>query len=84
MANISLNQVMTEGKYDFRSIYEADDVTLEAEDDSPFSNLISDCDYYEPEEFNKKFSGTPSVTSYFHLNCRSLSANWDSFRNLLC
>ena len=30
---------MNEGKYDFRSIYEADDVTLEAEDDSPFSNL---------------------------------------------
>ena len=45
---------MTEGEYDFRFIYEADDVTLEAEDDLPFSNLISDCDYYEPEEFNKK------------------------------
>ena len=50
-----LSQVMTEGKYDFRSIYEADDVTLEAEDDSPLSSLISDCDYYEPEEFNKIF-----------------------------
>ena len=62
MANISLSQVKTEGKYDFRSIYEADHVTLEAEDDSPFSNLISDCDY-EPEEFNKKVSGLSIITS---------------------
>jgi len=24
------------------------------------------------------------MTSYFHLNCRGLSSNWDSFQNLIC
>ena len=25
-----------------------------------------------------------NVTSYFHLNCRGLSSNWDALQSLLC
>jgi hypothetical protein len=51
---------------------------------SPFNSNITGSDYYEPHEFQKKFSNIQSVSSYFHLNCRSLNSNWDGFRNLLC
>jgi hypothetical protein len=57
---------------------------LEENIDSPFSQLVNDCDYYEPKQFHDKFSEIRKLTSYFHLNCRSLSSNWDSFRDLLC
>ena len=52
--------------------------------DSPFSQLVNNCDYYEPQQFRDKCFGTCKSLSYFHLNCRSLLHNWDSFRDLQC
>ena len=51
---------------------------------SPFirDNLIK-CDYYDPEQFNKLGNDFSNTISYFHLNCRSLSSNWESFKELL-
>ena len=38
--------------------------------------------YYEPDQFCTKVQNVKAF-SYFHLNCRGLSANWDAFRDLL-
>ena len=42
-----------------------------------------ECEYINPEEFNNKSNSYLHSTSYFHLNCRSLSSNWESFRSLI-
>ena len=79
MANITLNQIRTENKYNLKSLFEDVDDDY---DDSPFQ-YTNNCSYFEPDQFcnhAEKFSGQ----SYFHLNCRGLSSNWESFRELLC
>ena len=43
-----------------------------------------DCEYYEPQDLNRVILDKPCSTSYFHLNCRSLSSNWECFHDLLC
>ena len=54
------------------------------ESDPPFQYGNTDCDYFEPGQFNAKYHDGNKYISYFQLNCRGLSANWDSFRNLIC
>jgi len=58
-----------------RSLYQAigDD---EDDQESPFNSSNTDSDYYEPDEFQQKFSNIQSVSSDFH-------SNWDDFRKLL-
>ena len=53
--------------------------------DSPFQYNQNVCKYYEPDEF-RALCNLESLknTTYFHLNCRGLSSNWDAFNNLLC
>jgi hypothetical protein len=89
--SISLDEVMTADKYNMANIYEAqhtgdgDDL-----DYSPLSNGRDICEYHEPTELMQYLSVTPSFNkykksrSYFHLNCRGLSSNWDKFYNLVC
>ena len=80
--NISLDQVRVSNIFNLKSLYELDDTTIDDDYESPFSCI--DCDYYEPKQFNEKTKELQNSTSYFHLNCRSLSKNWDSFHDLLC
>ena len=51
---------------------------------NPFQYSISSCDYNEPEQFRNKYEHSKGDSSYFHLNCRGISSNWDSFHTLLC
>ena len=44
----------------------------------------NNCPYYESDQFATLTDTIHDSTSYFHLNCRGLSSNWESFRNLLC
>ena len=88
MDNISLDQVRTEERYNFQSIYDSqDDIenvgVLEYVNDSPLSNLKNKCSYFEPNEFKTKFKDIGINNSYFHLNCRSLSKNWENFTDLI-
>ena len=84
MANISLEQVKSGQKFNFQALYEMEDVTISEDNDSPYTNMNSDCDYCDPAKFNEIVTDFQCGTSYFHLNCRSLSSNWDSFKTLLC
>jgi hypothetical protein len=81
--NISLDQVRVNDSFNLKSIYELDDYSDEYTD-SPFGTGNFDCDYYEPQQFCNLLEGVKMSKSYFHLNCRSLSSNWESFYDLLC
>ena len=40
--------------------------------------------YYSPEKFAQTIQPTNNSLSLFCLNCRSISANWDCFHELIC
>ena len=54
--NITLDQVREE-QFDLRTIYEVNDIKSHEDHDSPFQQCNIDCDYYEPEELNRKIFG---------------------------
>jgi len=85
MANITLDLVETQNQFNFRHIYELTDDDIDENNDSPFTNLQYDCNYYEPCDALIKLSSfkPDDISSYFHINCRSLSANWGRFCELL-
>ena len=76
--SISLDQVQVDNRYNIKTLYESTDY-LDENGDSPL-----DCKYYEPYQLSQMIEGTKITWSSFHLNCRSLSSNWDAFYNLLC
>jgi hypothetical protein len=83
--NISLGQVRVENRFNLKSLYEmSDEVNINDEHDSPFQQFGNDCDYCEPNNFRELPKFTLNSVSYFHLNCRSLSSNWESFYDLIC
>lgn len=82
--SISFDQVRENANYNFKHLYEAHDDSDEY-GDSPLRQCVSNCEYYDPDTFSRlTVDGYTKSLSYFHLNCRSLSANWDSFHDLLC
>ena len=69
--------------HDLISLYE--DTTEDNDyNDSPFQYSHIKCDYFEPEEFSDVHQHMHSTLSYFHINCRGLLSNWDSFYDLMC
>ena len=80
--NISLDKIREDERYNFKYIYESKDIANSHELDSPLENNV--CNYYMPEEFCKLGNVSMDTTSAFHLNCRSLSANWEASQNLIC
>ena len=70
---------------DFTQIYEGELGQNDNDSDvadSPMSLLHNKCLYIEPEEFHS-IKNVTHGSSYFHLNCRGLSSNWEKFRNLI-
>lgn len=55
------------------------------DNDSPFQYNVTKCSYYEPPNFQRlsQTDGVKDQISLFHLNCRGLSANWNSFHELI-
>ncbi len=76
----SFDQIRENTEYDLINTYE---INSDDHADSPFNELNKACDYFEPEKFNKMSSQLTNNSSYFHLNCRGLSNNWESFKELL-
>ena len=70
-------------KYDLFGLYD-DNMDIEEDNDSPFRLSDSVCEYYEPEQLSGHVGKQDYYTSYFHINCRGLSCNWEYFRDLLC
>ncbi len=81
--NISLDRVRTDHQFNFQSVYEQEYIDDLEEIDSTFEQGM-ECEYINPEEFNSKSKEYLNSTSYLHLNCRSLSSNWESFKSLIC
>ncbi len=81
--NITLDRVSTSSKFDLISMY--DNANDTEDDDSPFQYNVTNCSYYEPLDFQRysQTDGVKDQISLFHLNCRGLSANWNSFHELI-
>ena len=80
---VTFEQIRTGANHDLISLYEDPDDDS-AVRDSPFKYSNVTCDYYETENFISKQKDLNGSLSYFQLNCRGLSTNWDSYRNLIC
>ena len=83
MGDISLEQVGTENRFNFKYIYEMEDNNDTEANDSPYNNINTGCNYYAADEFQKCEHNTMNYNSYFHINCRSLSKNWTEFKGLI-
>ena len=84
---ISLDEVMTEDRFNLARLYESQHDEDDPEDNYPlFANDSGLCEYYEPENLVTSgiFPENKQMQSYLHLNCRGLSANWEKFQDLLC
>lgn len=81
--NISLDQIRTSDSHNLVTLFEQCETDIESFD-SPFQYGNDTCDYYEPEQFHQLTKQFHETQNYFHLNCRGLSANWNSFRELIC
>jgi len=75
----SLDQIRDSTEFDLLKTYE---INSDDSIDSPF-NEMSTSKYYYPDQFREMLSQLTNTSSYFHLNCRGLSNNCDSFRKLL-
>ena len=83
--NVTLDGIRTTAEYDLISLYDQlGDVDDPADNNSPFQYANASCKYYEADDLTKLTAVINDPLSFFHLNCRGLSANWESFKNLLC
>ena len=83
--NVTLDGIRTAAEYDLISLYDQlNDVDDQADNNSPFQYANASCKYYEANDFTKLTAVINDPLSFFHLNCRGLSAKWKSFKNLLC
>ena len=80
--NITFDQIRNDNEYNLISLHEDENVTESF--DSPFQYVNERCDYFEPDQFHQLTKQFNESQNYFHLNCRGLSSNWTSFRELLC
>ena len=82
--NISLNQIEDDDHYDLKHILENfNDLNEEATLDSPFDDCPVLSNYFSSEDFGNLRHDLQNHNSYFHLNCRSLSRNWEKFYELI-
>ena len=82
--NIALERVRTATEYDLFSLFEQCDDENCIIDDSIPQHSKTVCSYYEPSQFRNNIGSLENQISLFHLNCRGLSANWESFFGLMC
>jgi len=86
MGEVSLDDTRTDKMYDLISLYQHTENVI-TDNDCPFQYSPQTCNYYDPNEFKLMIDTNSlheNVTSYFHLNCRGLSSNWETFQSLLC
>ena len=77
--NISLDQVRSDDKFNFVSQYDSYNQFDVDDVESPLRSCNITNDYYEPGQFCDTMKDSHNYMSYFHLNCRGLSTNWESF-----
>ena len=89
MGEVSPDDIRTNQMCDLISLYQ-DTENVITDNDYPFQYSPQTCNYYDPNELKLVIDTNSlheNVTSYFHLNYRGLSSNWDlppTFQSLLC
>ena len=63
--NIHLDRVRTDENFNFKTLYDSQEHEVDGLfGDSPFDQIITECDYYDPREFSE-FSGVyPQIGSH--------------------
>lgn len=79
---ISFDPANLDDRYDLLSLYSNEQVQCDTPD-SPFINSNIVCDYHDVSTLAGP-TGQKNCLSYFHINCRGLSKNWESFKEMLC
>ena len=74
--DITLDQVKTDPMYDLKLLMESENNDELYASDSPYQHCSNDCKYHEPHTVATEAAKINNPVSYFHLNCRGLSANW--------
>ena len=83
-ANLNSEQPELNNKNDLFKILESNEEELS--DESLLINMTNSCCYREPCEIGKSDNYSIKQVndlSFFHLNCRGLSNNWERFRDLI-
>lgn len=82
---ITLQKVEENDEYDFLKLYDQQ-VSDDTQDDIDTFIVGNENKYYTATDFATHVEGIthPPFLSVFNLNCQSLSAHWDSFRQTLC
>jgi len=80
--NITLDRIATDTDFDFACIYNNYLTSTEPDLDDLTPFIIDDSQYYSPEQYAELSINSP--TSFFCVNCQSLTAHWDSLTSLLC
>jgi len=82
--NISLDQIEGDDLYNLKAILESfNDFSEEDTSDSIYKHCELLSDYMSSDDFGKLRNNLQNNYSYFHLNCRSLSHNWETFDELI-
>ena len=82
--NIKLNEVRQSEKYNFSYLYNKHKNTDDDTYVSPMCYNATNCDYTSQEQFIDSYvKQNQKHLSAFTLNCRSLSAHWDEYKDLL-
>ena len=59
--------------FNFKALYDSQEHEVDGLfGDSPFDQIITECDYYDPKEFSEFSEELGKCMSYLHLHCRSL------------
>ena len=48
---VSLDQVRINSAFNFKTLYVSSEISMEDNVDSPFSQMVNNCNYYEPQQF---------------------------------
>lgn len=78
--NFNFDHIRSESQFNLSALYEINDNDTNDLEISPFNSLT--CDYFDPNGFAKHFNELKG-TSFFHQNCRGLSHNWESLKEVL-
>ncbi len=84
---VNLDWISGDKRYNLFNVYHDTDGDIDMDDNnSPYQHCKFKCDYHEPNAFHEVYNQYDSETKYdsfFHINCRGISSNWDSFLELL-
>ena len=83
IGELDISQIEENAIFNLNDIYNAAISEHDDINDSPLTLSNDACKYIDPFQFNEFSKNVHNSMSCFHLNCRGLSSNWESFHELI-